>query len=62
VTSADVVLGTFDTSRSRRLAGIIRSSNALRSAGWNAPSSTPSGLPPAGFLDALRAAWGEASR
>jgi hypothetical protein len=62
VTSADVVLGTFDTARSRQLADILRSSNALRSAGWQSPSSMPSGLPPAGFLDALRAAWGEASR
>ena len=62
VATADVVLGTFDTSRSRRLADIVRSSNALRSAGWQAPSTAPSGLPPAGFLDALRAAWGEASR
>jgi len=62
VMSADVVLGTFDTSRSRRLADIVRSSNALRNAGWQPPSTAPSGLPPAGFLDALRAAWGEAAR
>jgi hypothetical protein len=62
VTSADVVLGTFGTSRSRRLADIVRSSNALRNAGWQPPSTSPSGLPPAGFLDALRAAWGEAAR
>jgi hypothetical protein len=62
VTSADVVLGTFDTARSRRLADMVKSSSVLRNAGWNAPSSSPSGLPPAGFLDALRAAWGEASR
>jgi hypothetical protein len=62
VTSADVVLGTFATSRSRRLADLVRASNALTSTGWRQPASTPSGLPPAGFLDALRAAWGEASR
>ena len=62
VASADVVLGTFDTSRSRRLADIVRSSKVLENTGWQLPSSAPSGLPPAGFLDALRAAWGEAAR
>lgn len=62
VMSADVVLGTFDTSRSRRLADLVRSSKVLENAGWQVPTSAPSGLPPAGFLDALRAAWGEASR
>ena len=62
VTSADVVLGTFDTSRSRRLADLVRSSKFLDNAGWQSPSTSPSGLPPAGFLDALRAAWGEAAR
>jgi hypothetical protein len=62
VTSADVVLGTFSTSRSGRLADLVRASNALTSTGWHAASSVPSGLPPAGFLDALRIAWGEAHR
>ncbi|HZQ84975.1 MAG TPA: hypothetical protein VFA83_09065 [Acidimicrobiales bacterium] len=62
VTSADVVLGTLDSSRSRRLANLVRSSKFLDNAGWQSPSTSPSGLPPAGFLDALRAAWGEAAR
>jgi hypothetical protein len=59
VASADVLLGTANTDNGRRLTGLI-APQQLIDASWEAPSKAPTGLPSAGFLDALRDAWKDA--
>ena len=59
VARADVVLGNADTDQGRRLAERVRQAapGALAKAGWQGANGQPSGLPSAGFLDALQDAW-----
>jgi hypothetical protein len=59
VARADVVLGNADTEQGRRLAELVRQAapSALAKAGWQGANGLPSGLPSAGFLDALQDAW-----
>jgi hypothetical protein len=62
VASADVVLGSVISDRGRRLASIVNGQlpELLRNAGWQVGGATPTGLPAADLLDALRQAWREA--
>jgi hypothetical protein len=60
VASADVVLGSADTDRGRRLAGLV-TAQVLKDAGWQPANGQASGLPPADLLDALRSAWKDAA-
>jgi hypothetical protein len=63
VASADVVLGSANTDRGRRLAALIEGDTiaTLTANGWTAAPG-PSGLPDAGLLDALRGVWADARR
>lgn len=56
VASADVVLGSADTDRGRRLAALL-TSERVQAAGWNT-SGVP--LPAPDVLDALRTTWKDA--
>jgi len=62
VAIVDVVLGTADTDRGRRLASLI-TPKLLRDGGWQAPAVPAAGLPaaPPDVLDALRSAWKDAA-
>ena len=59
VASADVVLGTADTTAAKHLAELVTSAGLIE-AGWEAATNAPTGLPSAGFLDALQDAWSSA--
>jgi hypothetical protein len=63
VASADVVLGSADSDRGRRLAAEVESAAvaALTANGWS-PAPTAPGLPTPGLLDALRSVWADARR
>ena len=63
VANADVVLGSAISDQGRRLARLLdeRGPEVLSKAGWEHASPQPSGLPSAGFLDALRSAWKDAA-
>lgn len=60
VANADVVLGTTDTDRGRRLAEVVTAGplrDDLVEAGWKGPAGGSTGLPSPGLLSVLRDRW-----